>query len=66
MRLVIFTINAARTQFTFRDMTNDCKAGTDVILLDGMHNKETIYGTRAIADGSSVVESLLEMLQPLI
>lgn len=63
MRLVIFTTNAARTQFTLREIIDGCMSGTDVIFLDGIHTKNTLYGTSVVADGSKIVPSLLKMLR---
>lgn len=42
-------------QFPLRGMIYRCRLGTDVILLDGMKDEETEYGTCSIADGINVV-----------
>lgn len=48
MRLVIFTMNRERTEFTYLQLIDDCKVGKDVVLLEGMLSSGSFFGSRKI------------------
>lgn len=65
MRIVIFTMNCERTEFTYLQLIDDCRVGKDVVLLEGMLSRGAFFGSRKIIDGN-VLKAVLDVLDEVI